>query len=593
MRTGFVLMRCAFALAALTSVVAAQRPDTVRVSRLEARSIPLEVIDDVARIYNAPGTLRVGGSYDVEAGRVVDSDIAVLDGPITIGGHVRGRVVAINGSVFLEPGARIDRDITILGGRIEGREGATVQGDIRVYAASVSYMREGTVLVVREGTEKEDEADVRWWRNRERWSARGWSDLRLLSARTYNRVEGLPILIGPSLGRDLGWGRVRLDALGVVRTVGNFDRAENTFGHNVKLEFELGGRSGLRLGGRLFDVIDPVEEWHLTDGEVGLATFLLHRDYRDYFSRHGAAAYAGVYLTRAADLMVSFSDQRWAARDARDPFTLFRNSSGWRPNPMMDDGKLHILSGTLRFDTRNDDVDPWSGWYVTADLEHGHGELTTLGPTSFVTRSVTPGATDYRRGFLDIRRYNRLSPDGQLNLRLVLGGWLGGDPLPLQRRVSVGGPGTLPGYDFRRSPGGTDVLTCSTVDPALPGGLPGMPLGFPAQCDRVALAQVEFRGDLRLDPFGVFDDDWRPWRYGYGRGAQWVLFADAGRGWLVTHGADFTDLTYPKGKFPNARTFRTDIGIGLVLDDVGFYAAKALSNKGAPVNFFIRLKPRF
>ena len=592
MRFGTQTLRLAVGLAAVTAVVGAQN-DSLPL-RLESRAIPREVIDEVARVYNAPGTLRAGGSYDIERGRVVDSDVAVLDGPLTIGGHVRGRVVAINASVFLEPGARIDRDILVVGGRLEGREAAVVEGDIRVYAASVSYQREGSVLVVREGGDEEANVDVRWWRSRERWAARGWSDLRLLSARTYNRVEGLPILIGPSVGRDLGWGRVRLDALGIVRTVGNLDRAEHTFGHSAKLEFELGGESGLRFGGRLFDVIDPVEEWQLSDGEVGLATLFLHRDYRDYFSRHGASVYAGLYLTPAADLTVSFSDQRWAARNARDPFTLFRNSDGWRPNPAMDDGSLHILQGTLRVDTRNDTDDPWSGWFVTADLEHGHGTLVTLGPTSFFTRGAVGGSTDYRRGFVDIRRYNRLSPDGQLNMRVVLGGWLGGDPLPLQRRVSVGGPGSLPGYDFRRTPdGGTDVLTCSSVDPSLPGGSPAAAVaGFPAQCDRIALAQIEFRGDLRLDPFGVFDDDWRPWRHGYGRRAQWVLFADAGRGWLVTPGGDVTDLTYPRNKFPKAATFRTDIGVGLVLDQIGFYVAKAVSNKNAPVNFFVRLKPR-
>jgi hypothetical protein len=137
------------------------------------------------------------------------------------------------------------------------------------------------------------------------------------------------------------------------------------------------------------------------------------------------------------------------------------------------------------------------------------------------------------------------------------------------------------------------MLGCSSRDPALPGDPTSAAiLGVPAQCDRIALAQIEFRGDLNLDPFGMFDDDWRPWRPGYGRGAQWVLFADAGRGWLVTPAADVADLTYPKGKFPKAGTFRTDVGIGLMFESVGFYIAKALSGKDAPVNFFVRLKPR-
>ena len=39
--------------------------------------------------------------------------------------------------------------------------------------------------------------------------------------------------------------------------------------------------------------------------------------------------------------------------------------------------------------------------------------------------------------------------DDRLNLRLWAGGWLGGDPLPVQRRLSLGGLDMLPGYAFR------------------------------------------------------------------------------------------------------------------------------------------------
>ena len=63
----------------------------------------------------------------------------------------------------------------------------------------------------------------------------------------------------------------------------------------------------------------------------------------------------------------------------------------------------------------------------------------------------------YGRGFLDVRRYNRVSPTAQVNLRLVAGGWLHGDALPAQRRLSLGGAGTLPGYDFLLQAMGGDI----------------------------------------------------------------------------------------------------------------------------------------
>jgi hypothetical protein len=35
------------------------------------------------------------------------------------------------------------------------------------------------------------------------------------------------------------------------------------------------------------------------------------------------------------------------------------------------------------------------------------------------------------------------------------------------------------------------------------------------------------------------------------------------------------------------------VGAGLRLDNLGLYIAKAVSEHGAPLNFFVRLNPRF
>jgi len=171
----------------------------------------------------------------------------------------------------------------------------------------------------------------------------------------------------------------------------------------------------------------------------------------------------------------------------------------------------------------------------------------------------------------------------QLNLRMVLGGWLHGDPLPLERRFSVGGVGTLPGFDFRRTGIGTDVGQCSTDQTTLPGR--------PAQCDRVALGQVEYRDELHSDLVDMFN------RNGiHVRGAVFtvrpsaVAFLDAGRGWLV--GSDLGTLRYSSGSLPGFDTYRADAGIGLDLGIVGVYFAKALTAE-EPANFFIRLHNRF
>jgi hypothetical protein len=548
---------------------------------VDTRSLPREVSEEIARTWNASGTLRTVGVLEITADRSITSDVVVVDGPLTIAGRVTGRVMAVNADVIFRPGATLDGSLLVVGGRLDGRDSASVTGDIRIYSERAAYRHGGGGVIG-----PSDEEDDRWWRRRERWRSRSWSDLRLVSARTYNRVEGLPVIVGPAFGQDLGWGRLTIDALGIIRSADDFRWTPENIGHTVKGEIRFGYRGGIRLGGRHFDVVDAVESWQLSDSEVGLASFFLHRDYRDYFDRHGATVYGAFFAGSDFDVTVGYSDQRWGARSTRDPFTLFRNQQGWRLNPSLDDGRFHLVNAMLRYDSRNDEANPWSGWYVVADYEFGTGTITSYGPTSPLVRDLTAGGeTEYDRLFIDVRRYNRVSPDGQLNLRLVVGGWLSGDELPLQRRFSVGGPGTLPGFDFRRTHGNEDRLQCSQ-GPDDPRGI-----GSPAQCERMALAQIEYRGDIRIDPFGVFDEERDRRRRGWGRGAQWVVFADAGRGWLV--GPRSGAIQFPKGKMPSFDTFESDIGIGLQLDELGLFLAKSLSGPDQPANFFVRLRSRF
>lgn len=557
----------------------AQLPDT----STGRRAVPNEIAREVTDAYNAAATLRGTGAMEIAGDRDVAGDVAVLDGTLTIAGRITGSVYAINGDVALRPGAHVTGGILVVGGSVSGREGASVDGDIRVYRERLDVRHEGDRVIARsQGTSEEDE---RWWRRRQRWHYQSYSNLRLFSARTYNRVEGLPIYLGPSLVHRFDAGRLDLDLYGIFRTGEDLSWRGDNLGHDVKTELRL--ESGIAFGGRLFDVVEPTEKWRLTDTEVGLASFFLHRDYRDYWNRHGASGSVTFFLGRDANLTTSLSDERWGARQTLDPFTLFRNDAAWRLNPLMDEGRFHLFNATLKVDTRDNRSSPWSGWYVTADYERGTGRTTTFGPTSPGVRPIIVGATgaptSYDRGFLDVRRYNRLTREAQLDLRLVAGGWLGGDPLPLQRRFALDGPGGLPGFDARRPDANRiDALSCATVG--------ATPAGVPAQCDRMILAQAEYRGDLL---FGLLDNWSDPWHAeGWGRGeAKWVLFADAGRGWLTGGGDD--GLHYGRGTLPGLGTWRTDAGIGITFNDIGLYVAKALSDSKEPANVFVRIKRRF
>ena len=562
----------ALAVLALSATSGAQQPDTIPIA---PAPLPPDVAREVVQLFNTTTALRATERIEIGPGREVRGNVAVLNGPLLLGGHVTGRVLAINSDVLLQPGAVIDGDLLVVGGEVDGREQAKIGGEVRVYHPPLRYTQEGDRLVAQA---EERSSDDQWWRRFDRRGERSSDRLEVATAGVYNRVEGLPVRVGPVLYRDKGWGHLRLDAFAILKTESSFASSQADVGHELRGEIRAGRDFGVTFGGHLFDVVDAVEDWQLSNAEVGLASFLFHRDYRDYYARHGGQLFASLRATDDADFTLAYSDERWHSRDANDPLTFTHNARGWRPNPAVDGGRFHLLDATLLVDTRNDPFNPWAGWFLLATFERGVGNVDEAGATSPGVRAVPLGRTEYQRAFVDVRRYNRLAPNQALNLRFVMGGWVSGDPLPLERRLSIDGPGTVPGFDFRTR-GGLDVGTCSLVD---------APDGRPAQCERVALGQLEYRTDVHLAFPGIAD--WGRWLRFRADGA-WVFFADAGRGWLVN--APDNPLNYSRGVLPPLSSYRTDIGAGLDFDRFGIYVARALSDPTEPMNVFVRVRHRF
>lgn len=565
--------------------VSAQGTDTVEVRDL--RAVPQDVEDGVRSVLRAGTTRQVRGTLEIGPHDTVTTDVAILEGELVVEGVITGQVVAINASLTVRGRGRVTGPVVVIGGVLNTLDVGGVDGDARVYPEPVRIDRASGRIVVRD--ESQDES---WYRRLFTHAPSSGSDLRLVTTRTYNRVEGLPILLGPRLRLAFSWGLVTVDAMGILRSADRFELRSENLGHQLRAEVEAGGPYRLRLGVRNEDLVQSPESWHLSDSEVGIASFILHRDYRDYYNSHGKAVTLGASMRDHLDASVEYADEHWGPLTARDPWSLLRDNQHWRPNPQMDDGHFHLIRAGLTFDNRNDRRDPWSGWYVSGEYEYGSGWITSYAPSTAGVRDVNPtGRTVYDRAFIDVRRYNRLSAEGQLNLRLVAGGWLSGDELPLERRFSLGSTGSLPGYDFRQVLPGVDRLSCAGTRDGDAMGPPRSPDGTPAQCERILLGQVEYRGEIGSRLFGFLSEERRRRRFGWGRRAEWVVFADAGRGWLVGHRVG--ELQYGAGTLPPLSTFRADVGIGIRLDDLGLYVAKSVTDPGTPVNFFARLRPRF
>jgi len=571
-----------FVLATIQDTTIVIHPDSSGVT-LQPRLLPRVVTDEVIRLYNAPTTTRLVGRTRLPRGNEWRGDVAVRNGPVLVGGRVQGMLLVINGDVQLEPGAEVTGDLLVVGGTLEGASGARIGGEVRQYREPLLYRLHG------EGDEIVYAPNLRrrLWNPGARvsWGAAdSRSSLTIATGGTFNRVEGLPIVFGPHLDWKLQENfRLRVDALGIFRSAGDLSDKRSDLGYMFRTELRSGDVRPLGIGLRAYDVVAPVEDWGLRNAEIGWSAFLFARDYRDYNLNKGWAARVFAHPERQLALSLELRRDWQTSVTNRDPWTVFRNSDLWRPNPPIDEGHYTTISGNATLDSRNDPHDPTSGWLVRATLEHALSKDVTPQTVPATVRDPLPtdGSYAFNRLFVDVRRYARVSPSGRVNLRLVGGGWLGGDPLPLQRRLSLGGPDPLPGHPFRAAACNRDI-----TDPAFAGTLL-------AACDRVLSFQAEYRGHVKLNW------SYNPWRDEDGQkdeggslfwleGLDLVFFTDAGQAWLVGDGPG----RLPGNQMPAFSSWLVDVGLGVDWGGFGVYIAKAVTT-GERLRFTVRLDHRF
>ena len=565
-------------------------PPTLDVDTLRTPDLRPEEAEALLAFWNDSATIHFSGRTRIPAGRTVSGDVAVLEGPLVVAGRIEGRAVVINGDAELLPGATITGELAVVGGSVAMDEGASVGGGILVYEEALRFRREGERLVYAGPRFVFGEPEAR--------APSGQADFLVTTGASYNRVEGLPILFGPIVTTG-GSNPLRVRALGVYRTESGVSLDPERMGYIASAEQFIGGRRMFRFGVGFHSLIEPVEDWHLSKLENGLSTFLLRRDYRDHYEREGWSVFAGwASEDLPLALRLELRSERHRTAAVGSPWTLFRTGSGWRPQPLVAEGRLRSVLVDASYDTRSRPDDPATGWYVHGEVERTFNtRLSTpaaVRPTEPIgfppSFTIFPTETfdGFTAGFLDVRRYNRIGPESRLNFRLLTGGTLDGSPLPPQRQHALGGEGSLPGYDLFRLDCGArrESLFLATSVPERPVFGEEVPMFVPSYgCDAFALFQAEYRGNLRLR-IGLDADAQEPepdgseagWWLSWVTSPEWVVFVDAGRGWSMGDGRD--------------EEVAVDAGLGLFLQAAGIYAAVPLVGPGG-VNLFVRLGPRF
>ena len=539
--------------------------DTLEVAVAPPPGFPVEqwAVD----FFNARATTRVFGPLTVARSDRYTGHVAVLDGPVVIEGEIEGTLVALNADVEIRDGAVIGGNVIVLGGALVDHRGARIDGTLRRHSARVPLRQSGNRIELRDPIPEP--------RGRDRgrfYRPLGRSSIIIGLGGTYNRVEGLPLRGGLRMVFGRGDVQFRLRGYGVFRTAGRLSGSREDIGYNFDAALRFGRSVPVTLEARYYDLVVPTQFWPLELYEVGWATFLWHRDYRDYFLQRGGAGRLTVKPMRDLAISGEVARVEEASIAARNPWTPFRRDDAWRLNPEIDQGDYTLVTTAITYDTRPDRRSRRSGWYARGEWQHGAGENVIEQTLPTRVRDQLPSSNYvFDRALVDLRRYQQVG-SAQFRLRGMWAGTIGRDPLPVQRRFSLGGPDPLNGYRFR-------AFACN--DAAVDSALTGL-------CDNVLLLQAEYRGGLSFDWFDDDDDDFRrASRHQWSEDRHWVentwfswptlvLFSNAGTGWIKGQ---------PIGKL------NFDVGAGIEAGSFGVYFAKAIADE--PLLVTLRVKRRF
>jgi hypothetical protein len=551
-------MRVAISLvlaACLVTPLSAQVPDPWRAG------LPRDVARRIERLIRDTTTVQKQGDARIGPTDRIEGNVVSWDGTLTVAGQVSGEVVVLRGNVVLESGAAVNGDITVVDGFVSGMEIARVGGSVMEY---------------QEGFGREAERTHRQLRAETPFRTR--SSLSLGIEGNYNRVEGLPLRIGPDI-RTGGRNPLRIRASAILRTEPDFFDTHQ-MGYRVMAEQRIPASGGVWLGARAFSAMEPIESWSFTDLEATFAASLFHEDLRDYYERTGWSAYLRFSPNHAPiDLTIEYGSEEHETATLHDPWSLFRRENRWRLMPLAAEGELRLVRAAAELDLRDGSDFRTRGWLLRAQLTRSvRGEIVTPAFTQIGPEAFTSPQTSYSgftTGLIDLRRYQPIGYDGVLGLRVVAAGNIKEAPLPPQFQNTLGGAGSLPGYPAFRVDCGARAIAAVPTDLGN-----GQPFFASYGCDRIALAQVEYRGG-----FGIhFDDDddlhWNGWNVDMS--PDWIVFFDAGRAW-----------SYSGAGGPGVGRTLKDAGVGIVLGGIGVFGAVPLTGEDRPLRLFVRLGPRF
>jgi surface antigen-like variable number repeat protein len=302
--------------------------------------------------------------------------------------------------------------------------------------------------------------------------------------------------------------------------------ASERAGYALGFERPLFGRTKVFVGAELHDLTATDDSWQVSSLEASVAAVTIRSSFRDYYRRLGAQVNGAVRVHPNIEALVVWRSERQEALATTTDFSLWNSDDPFRPNRLAAPGQLNALivgasASSSGFDReslessyrRHQVEEPFGAWLSPLERGRNPAPLWRVDWTSEISE---PGAFssdfDFRRHIVTGRTRMAAGEYQTFGARGIVG-WSDG-ALPPQRIFSVGGIGSVHGYDFKAESGTSMALLNLEYELGWRNGLKAV--GFfdvgraaPAGTDPPWLKGVGFGiavSELRVD-FGYRLDD--------------------------------------------------------------------------------------
>ena len=304
-------------------------------------------------------------------------------------------------------------------------------------------------------------------------------------------------------------------------------------GYALGFERPLFGMPKLYVGAELHDLTATDDHWQVSSSEASEAAVFVRRSFRDYYRRKGAQVNATLRLHPQLEALFAWRGEQHDPLSVRTDFSVWRDDEAFPLNRPAAPGRLNSIVVGASFDGRGFDRESLEATYRRHQLETPFGErLNGLDDGSkpdpvwrvdWTSEISDPGAFggdfDFRRHIVTARGRAAITEHEVVAARAI-GGWSNG-VLPPQRQFSIGGIGSVHGYDFKAQTGDTLALLNVEYEVGWRGGLKAVAffdagrvtsrptLTTPSPADAGWLKGVGFGvgiADIRVD-FGYRTDD--------------------------------------------------------------------------------------